>query len=109
MDESQALLACQAMSDATRLRILRFLASCGSDGATAGRIGEAVDASSSRASFHLSTLSQAGLVSAKKRSRSVIYRLNFGQIGGLLDFIVEDCCQSRTELVSCCGWSRPAK
>ena len=103
MDENQVISALGALAQETRLRILRFLVTKGNDGASAGEIGGAVDAASSRASFHLSTLANAGLVTAERQSRHIIYRVNFGAVGGMIGYLVNDCCGNHQEVVSCCG------
>ncbi len=102
MEESQAVEALSALSQETRLRILRFLVTKGEAGATAGDIGEAVDAISSRTSFHLSALTQAGLITRTRVSRNLIYRVNFAAIGGLIGYLVQDCCQGNEEVLACC-------
>ena len=102
MKESQALTAFSAVSEQTRLRMLRFLVTRGAVGAAAGEVGAAVDASSSRASFHLSALANAGLVTASKKSRQVIYRANFQALGALAAYLIEDCCGGHPDVVRCC-------
>lgn len=102
MNESQAISAFEALTDATRLAILRHLVSQGPDGASAGAIATAVGAQSSRAAFHLNKLKQAGLVTAQRRSRQIIYRIDFDLLGRLIAFLVEDCCAGSTTLKSCC-------
>jgi len=81
MDESQVITALSALSQETRLRILRFLVGKGEAGASAGDVGKAVKASSSRASFHLASLSGAGLIKATRKSRSIIYTVDFATVG----------------------------
>ncbi|TGW06419.1 ArsR family transcriptional regulator, partial [Mesorhizobium sp. M2D.F.Ca.ET.145.01.1.1] len=53
MDERQALSAFAALSQETRLRILRHLVIAGPDGIAAGAIAEKVEVSASNVSFHL--------------------------------------------------------
>ena len=73
MNESQALAAFSALAQETRLRIVRLLVTAGPDGLPAGAIGDAMDnASSSRMSFHLAQLEQAGLVTSRREGRSII-------------------------------------
>lgn len=103
MDQSQALKAFAALSDATRLDILRFLVRAGPDGAAASAIADAVTASPSRLSFHLSKMSEAGLVRATRRSRQIIYSLRYENLGALVTFLMQDCCQGAPELRRCCG------
>ena len=103
MNESQALAAFSALTDPTRLAILRHLVTKGAEGASAGEIGAAVTASPSRAAFHLSTLKQAGLLTSEKVSRNVIYRVNFARMGALVAYLVEDCCAGDARVKSCCA------
>jgi len=42
-------------------------------------------------------LDRAGLVSGVRDGRHVIYRANFEAVGGLVGFLLEDCCAGRTE------------
>ncbi|WEK51305.1 MAG: helix-turn-helix domain-containing protein [Candidatus Kaistia colombiensis] len=60
MDQARALNAFAALSQETRLQMVRLLVKAGPAGLAAGAIGEAVGASSSKASFHLSHLEQTG-------------------------------------------------
>ena len=106
MNEDQVIEALGALAQETRLRILRFLVTKGSDGASAGEIGEAVDAASSRASFHLSTLAKAGLVTAERKPRHIIYRVNFDAMGGMVGYLINDCCNNHQDVVACCGVSK---
>lgn len=102
MNCDQAAAMFSALSQETRLEILRYLVSCGDDGAPAGKISDAVGAAASRASFHLAALEKAGLISAKKQSRFVIYRAAFSEIGGLVSFLLNDCCHGHPDILSCC-------
>lgn len=111
LDETQALDAFAALSQATRLQMVRALVVAGSDGMAAGAIGEAVGASSSSASFHLSHLERAGLVTSRRESRSIIYSANYDSLAGLVGFLMADCCQGHPEVcapaaeiaASCCA------
>lgn len=111
MDEAQALAAFAALSQETRLRIVRRLVAAGPDGLAAGAIGDALDGvASSRLSFHLSHLEHAGLVQSRRDGRSVIYSAAYPALSGIIQFLMRDCCQGRPEvcepavasLSSCC-------
>ena len=102
MNENQALSMFGALSQATRLQIVRYLVECGEKGASAGDVGVKVDASSSRASFHLSALERAGIISSERQSRSIIYRANLNNLGGLISFLLNDCCGSHPNVLACC-------
>ena len=73
MNELQALDAFASLSQETRLRIVRLLVMAGPDGMPAGAVGDAMGASSSKISFHLSHLERAGLIQSRRESRSIIY------------------------------------
>ncbi|WP_375452262.1 ArsR/SmtB family transcription factor [uncultured Devosia sp.] len=98
MEEHQALNAFGALSQQTRLRMVRTLVVAGPDGLAAGAVGAAVRASSSSASFHLSHLERAGLITSRREARSIIYCANYDGLAGLIAFLMEDCCQGRPEI-----------
>ncbi|MEM7269356.1 MAG: metalloregulator ArsR/SmtB family transcription factor [Pseudomonadota bacterium] len=102
MNESQVIEALGALAQETRLRMLRYLVTRGGEGAAAGEVAEAVGAASSRASFHLSALASAGLITAERASRQIIYRVEFGAMAALAGYLVQDCCQGDARVVACC-------
>ena len=102
MREQQALDMLSALSHETRLRVVRYLIQCGDKGASAGEVGKQVDAISSRASFHLSALEQAGVISSERQSRKIIYRANLRNIGDLMSFLLNDCCDNHPDIRACC-------
>ncbi|MDF0544330.1 metalloregulator ArsR/SmtB family transcription factor [Sphingobium sp. H39-3-25] len=94
MDENQALAAFAAISNATRLRIVRLLVVAGADGRSAGAIGEALGCiPPSRLSVHLCQLEQAGLVVSRREGRSLIYSVIFPALSDLVAFLMHDCCE----------------
>lgn len=98
LEEPQALNAFGALSQETRLKMVRILVQAGPEGMAAGAIGEAVDASSSSASFHLAHLERAGLIQSRRESRSIIYSANFEGLSGLVEFLMRDCCSGHPEV-----------
>ncbi len=98
MDERQALTAFGALSQETRLKLLRLLVVAGPDGVAAGSLAEQVDVSPSNVSFHLKELERAGLVAARRDSRSILYSADFDVLSGLIRFLMEDCCSGRPEI-----------
>lgn len=117
MKEKQALGAFAALSQETRLRIVRLLVQTGPGGLPAGAIGEAMGgASSSRMSFHLGHLQQAGLVTSRRDGRSIFYSAAFPALSGLVAFLMRDCCQGHPEVCApavaaldrCCKPARTA-
>jgi ArsR family transcriptional regulator len=113
MKESQALEAFAALSQQTRLSILRLLIKAGDDGVSAGAIAEDLGVSASNISFHLKELERAGLITQRRESRSIIYAADYPGLRGLIEFLMMDCCAGRPEItgpiVACCGpAARPA-
>ena len=99
MDEQRALETFAALSQETRLRIVRLLVAAGPEGLSAGAIGTAMDrATASRMSFHPTHLEQAGLVTSRRAGRSIIYSADYKHLSGIIEFLMRDCCQGRPEV-----------
>ena len=94
MKKSQALDRFSALSQETRLRIVRLLVQTGPAGLPAGAIGDAMGTSSSNTSFHLGHLERAGLIRSRREARSIIYSANLQGLTGLIRFLMEDCCRA---------------
>lgn len=98
MDQRQALMSFGALSQETRLEIIRMLVVAGPDGMPAGVIAEKAAVSASNISFHLKELERAGLINQQRESRSIIYSASYDTLGGLIRFLMEDCCAGRPEI-----------
>lgn len=100
LEEHQALDAFAALSQETRLKMVRTLVVAGEHGLAAGAVGDAVGASSSSASFHLAHLERAGLITSRREARSIIYAANFATLSDLVEFLMRDCCQGHPSVVA---------
>jgi DNA-binding transcriptional ArsR family regulator len=98
MKSIQALDALHALAQESRLAVFRLLVKAGPDGMAAGAIAKAVGAPASTMSAHLSILSNAGLIAARRESRTIYYSLDIDAVRGLFDFLAADCCGGRPEL-----------
>lgn len=98
MDEGQALAAFGALSQETRLKILRLLVVAGRDGVAAGALAEQVEVSPSNVSFHLKELERSGLVASRRDARSIYYTAEYDTLSGLIRFLMEDCCSGKPEI-----------
>ena len=98
LNQKQALRAFGALSQETRLLIVRMLVVAGPDGMAAGSIADKAGVSPSNVSFHLKELEHAGLVSQQREARSVIYRADIAVLGDLVRFLMEDCCAGHPEV-----------
>lgn len=75
-----------------------MLVVAGPEGLAAGAIAEKVEVSASNVSFHLKELERAGLVTARRDARSIIYSAEYDVLSGLIRFLMEDCCSGRPEI-----------
>lgn len=97
MEERQALAAFAALSQETRLRILRLLVVAGAEGLAAGAIAAQAGATASNISFHMKELERAGLVTSRRESRSIFYAVDVQALNGLVQFLMEDCCAGQLD------------
>ncbi len=102
MTEEDAADLFHALSNPDRLRVIRVLVVAGPGGLSAGEIAEALGASPSRASFHLASLTEAGLLTRERQSRTQRYAVDITRVGALLNFMLEDCCKGSPALKDCC-------
>ena len=104
MEIKQAVKALSALAQDSRLEVFRLLVRAGSGGLAAGRIAEDLGVAPATMSFHLSQLTNAGLIVDRRDGRSIIYSLNVEGMRSLLSFLTEDCCQGRPEF---CASEKP--
>lgn len=100
MDDRQALLSFAALSQETRLRIVRALVVAGPEGMAAGSVAEAVGVSPSNVSFHLKELERSGLIAQRRESRSIVYSADYDALSGLVKFLMEDCCAGHPRILT---------
>jgi ArsR family transcriptional regulator, arsenate/arsenite/antimonite-responsive transcriptional repressor len=98
METNEALASFGALSQETRLQIVRMLVVAGPDGISAGAIAERLEASPSKISFHLKELDRAGLIGQRREARSIIYSANYEALNGLVRFLMEDCCAGHPQI-----------
>ncbi len=103
MEKEAAIMALGALAQETRLEIFRLLVGQGPEGLPAGAIGGRLNLPSPTLSFHLNQLRFAGLVTSRRKSRSIIYAANFTVMRELLAYLTDNCCGGRPELC----FSRP--
>ena len=89
-----------ALAQSTRLSAFRLLVEHEPEGLPAGEVSRLLNVPQNTMSTHLSVLSRAGLVTAERQSRSIIYRASIDKVRELASFLVSDCCGGRPEL---CG------
>jgi ArsR family transcriptional regulator, arsenate/arsenite/antimonite-responsive transcriptional repressor / arsenate reductase (thioredoxin) len=87
-----------ALSQQTRIRLIRLLAAEGGIGLSAGALAARIGIPPSTLSFHLAALEHAGLLRATRRGRQLIYAVHAPGVRGLLRAVAEACCGGRPEL-----------
>ena len=92
MDLEHALNSFAALSQETRLKVFKILIEYGQSGTSAGTISDRLGIPHNTLSFHVSHLTQAGLITVRKEGRSMIYTANVASIEELIDYLRENCC-----------------
>jgi DNA-binding transcriptional ArsR family regulator len=98
MEQEQAIVALAALAQPTRLEAFRLLVAGEPDGIAAGDLARELAVPHNTLSSHLNILARAGLVRAKRRSRSIIYRAELGRFRELASFLLKDCCRGRPDV-----------
>ena len=111
MELENTALALGALAQPTRLEVFRLLVRHEPKGLAAGDVARALGVPQNTMSSHLAVLSRAGLVSAQRFGRSIVYRVDLSQLREVMLFMLRDCCGGRPEicapliedLTPCCG------
>jgi len=98
MESEDAILALAALAQSTRLDVFRLLAKHEPEGVPAGDIAKALAVPQNTMSSHLAILSRAGLVTAQRFSRSIVYRADLAKFQDVVLFMLRDCCDGRPEI-----------
>jgi ArsR family transcriptional regulator, arsenate/arsenite/antimonite-responsive transcriptional repressor len=100
MELNTACECFSALSQASRLEVLKRLVRAGPRGEAAGAIAEGLGVPAPTMSFHLKELERAGMITSRREGRRVIYAADYGGIRDLVDFLLADCCAGDRRL---CG------
>lgn len=92
MDEKSALAVFECLSSGVRLGVFRLLVKAEPVGIVAGDIAAALDVAPSSLSFHLRTMTQAGLLRVEQEGRFLRYRANLALMTEVVGFLTENCC-----------------
>ena len=93
MKTPEAVQALAALAHETRLEVFRALVQAGPEGLAAGAIADLVGVPAPTLSFHLKELLQSGIVLRQRHGRSLIYSADYDAMGGLVQFLTEQCCR----------------
>lgn len=97
MKITAATKALTALAQETRLGIVRLLVKVGPDGLVAGQIALRLKLAPATSSFHLSQLTQAGLIKPAREGRSIRYAPVLTTISELLEFLEDNLSGGPTE------------
>jgi len=92
MNANQVVSALSALAQDHRLAAFRLLVEAGEGGIAAGKIAEAIGVPNSSLSFHLTQLSEAGLIAQRRNGRSLIYSANYAAMSALMTYLTDNCC-----------------
>lgn len=110
MKSDATVLALAALAQESRLALFRLLVKRGPEGYTPGDICARLEIPAPTLSFHLKTLSAAGLIDTRREGRHLYYSANFITMNGVLSFLTEHCCSLATDCssASCAPIAKPA-
>ena len=92
MKTNDAVRVLGALAQESRLDVFRLLVRKGAAGMAAGDLSSHFGLPAATMSFHLKELSNAGLITSRRESRSIIYSANYAHMQQLLNFLLENCC-----------------
>jgi DNA-binding transcriptional ArsR family regulator len=110
MESFDAIPAFAALAQETRLAVFRRLVTAEPTGLPAGDLARFLAIPANTMSAHLAILTRAGLITARRDSRSIIYRADVNRLRALTLFLIADCCGGNAEicapllsdLIPCC-------
>lgn len=95
MKSKKAVKILSALSQETRLAIFRLLIQESKDGLSAGTIAEILQVPAATLSFHLSHLSNAGLIKPSREGRVINYSIRYKTIKQLMDYLTKNAYKKR--------------
>ncbi len=82
------------------MSVFRLLARRTPDTVPAGEMTAALDLKPSTLSVYLGILTRAGLIQQTRRGRSLHYGIDLALTASLIEYLVNDCCRGRPELLT---------
>ena len=98
MDESKTIAALAALAQPTRLQTFRLLVEQEPAGVPAGELARIIGVPQNTMSAHLTILTNAGLISGERQSRSIIYRADLEGFRAVMLYLLQDCCGGNARL-----------
>jgi ArsR family transcriptional regulator len=98
MNNTDAVTALAALAQDSRLAIFRLLVNNAPAGLTVGLIAEQLELPAPTLSFHLKTLTHAGLIRTAQEGRFVRCHAAMERIDALVGFLTDNCCGGHPEI-----------
>lgn len=94
----KATLAFAALSQPSRVEVIRLLINAGPEGMLAGEIAARLGVRQNTMSANLSVLLRAGLARNAREGRAIRYFADLDGLKAIIGFLMEDCCGGKPEL-----------
>ena len=78
----------QALAQEIRLRMFKTLINAGPEGIAAGKLCKILSVSCNALSFHLSQLTEVGLIQSRREGRYIIYSANYQAADKLVNYLI---------------------
>ncbi len=98
MENSKATKLFECLASPVRLDVFRLLVKQGPSGLVAGEIASLLDLPATNLSFHLKSLTQAGLLTVEQEGRYQRYRADIALMLELIACLTHECCAGHPEL-----------
>lgn len=98
MEIKDATQSFAALGHPGRLSVFRLLMRLAPQGGRPTEIAESLHMKQNTLSHHLSELERCGLIRCDRQGRSLYYSVDLTRTGGLVDYLVNDCCRGRPDV-----------
>lgn len=88
-----------ALGHPGRLAVFRMLMRLSPSGGRPTEIAKALDLKQNTLSHYLAELENCGLIRHERQGRSLFYSVDLTRTAGLVDYLVNDCCRGRADLL----------
>src|SRR5262245_29538625 len=109
MEQSNVVAALAALAQENRLDVYRLLVQAGPQGLPAGEIANTLRLAPNTLTFHFDRLRGAGLVTARREGRSIIYTALYDTMNELLGYLTENCCRGVADACPPAAACRPPR
>ncbi|NOL49595.1 ArsR/SmtB family transcription factor [Pelistega europaea] len=107
MTEQQASRLFESLSSPIRLKLFLQLTTAGTKGIVAGDLAKTLDLRPNNLSFHLNSLSKAGLIFSQTEGRFIRYFANLDLMTEFIQFLTQNCCKEDKNSIPCCAFYAP--